>query len=157
MIAGWREFVTLPDLQTPVMRAKLDTGALTSCLDARSIEAFWHEGVEWVQFNLATSRYKPSPEVLCRQPILERRDVRDSGGHQSQRIVIKATLQLGDQSCLTEFTLADRQAMQYRVLLGRRTLTQLNLMVDAKSPYRLTRPRTEFEIFNPTNEESKTS
>jgi len=30
-------------------------------------------------------------------------------------------------------------------------------MVDAKSPYRLTRPRKEFEIFNPTNEESKTS
>ncbi|MYE82660.1 MAG: hypothetical protein F4X36_12670 [Gammaproteobacteria bacterium] len=35
---GWREWATLPAIGVPALRVKIDTGARTSALNARSIE-----------------------------------------------------------------------------------------------------------------------
>ncbi len=49
MIVGWKEYILLPGLQTGGIRAKLDTGALTSRLDARDIKTCWDAGEAFVE------------------------------------------------------------------------------------------------------------
>ena len=60
MIVGWKEYVLLPGIQPAAIRAKLDTGALTSSLDARDIKTFWVGGAEHVEFRLAEPPPIPS-------------------------------------------------------------------------------------------------
>ena len=80
MIVGWKEYVLLPEIQPAAIRAKMDTGALTSSLDARDIKTFWVGGAEHVEFRLAPPRSSTLERPLCRVPVIDRRVVRNSGG-----------------------------------------------------------------------------
>ena len=80
MIVGWKEYVLLPEIQPAAIRAKLDTGALTSSLDARDIKTFWVGGAEHVEFRLAPPRSSTLEGGLCRVPVIDRRVVRNFGG-----------------------------------------------------------------------------
>ncbi len=80
MIVGWKGYVRLPEIQPAAIRAKLDTGALTSSLDARDIKTFWVGGAEHVEFRLAPPRSSTLEGPLCRVPIIDRRVVRNFGG-----------------------------------------------------------------------------
>ena len=118
---GWREWLALPDLGVPAIKAKIDTGAKTSCLHAINIEPFEQDGQPWVRFDtqpIQRSEFK----VPCQAPVKDYRSVTDSGGHKEDRYVIESLVSVGTHSWAIELTLTSRYNMLFKMLLGRRAM-----------------------------------
>jgi hypothetical protein len=119
---GWREWIGLPGLNIPRIKAKIDTGARTSALHAFHVEAFTRDEGQWVRFAIHPIQGDSSVVVECEAAVSDRRLVRDSGGHEELRYVIDTQILLGDDCFPCEVTLTDRDSMSFRVLLGRTAL-----------------------------------
>lgn len=118
-VLGWREWIGFPELGIPQIKAKVDTGARTSCLHAFLVEPFNRDGAQWVRFNIHPSQSSDLEVINCEAAVLDRRLVRDSGGHEELRYVIETLISIGDSKHTVEVTLTDRDTMKFRVLLGR--------------------------------------
>jgi hypothetical protein len=130
---GWREWVSFPDLGTPKIKAKVDTGARTSALHAFSVEPFERDSKQWVRFSIHPVQGDTDTVVACEAPVKDMRRVRDSGGHEELRYVIETSIDIGGSRVCSEVTLTDRQSMKFRVLLGRRALRKRFLVNPGKS------------------------
>lgn len=137
---GWREWVALPDLGIGRIKAKVDTGARTSTLHAFEVQAFQRGNDPWVRFRVHPLQHDLVTEVCCVSPILDRRVVRDSGGHEEQRFVIETRVRVAGESWPIEVTLTDRDSMGFRMLIGR-TAIRGRYLVDPARSYRAGRQR----------------
>ncbi|APE31487.1 hypothetical protein BOX17_11350 [Halomonas aestuarii] len=125
---GWVEKAILKPWGVEV-KAKLDSGALTSSLDARDIETFEKNGDEWVRFRLKLED-EASGEVFTERMELPRyRDLRVRGaGGVDERPVVLMNVCLGGTVYEEQFSLRDRGEMNYPLLLGRRSIGHLGLL-----------------------------
>lgn len=119
---GWEEWVALPDLGLPALKAKIDTGARTSALHAHNIEVFGPASRPKVRFDVFPVAGKDTVEITCSATIVDRREVTSSNGEAELRYVIQTHLDVGGQSWPIEVTLTDRSSMSARMLLGRQAL-----------------------------------
>jgi hypothetical protein len=133
-ILGWREWIGFPELGISQVKAKVDTGARTSCLHAFLVEPFEKEGKPWVRFDIHPQQRDNDKVMHCEAPVLEQRTVRDSGGHEELRYVIETVITIGDCRLTAEVTLTDRDTMKFRVLLGR-TAIRGGYLVDSGRSY----------------------
>lgn len=120
-IIGWREWLSLPDLGIHQIKAKVDTGAKTSCLHAFKLEPFAKNGEPWLRIWVHPIQ-DSAQEHVCEAPILEQRDVTDSGGHIEKRYVISTTVCAAGSTFTAELTLTNRDSMTFRMLLGRQAM-----------------------------------
>ncbi|SLN40557.1 Ribosomal protein S6 modification protein [Roseivivax jejudonensis] len=119
---GWEEWVALPDLGLPALRAKVDTGARTSALHAYDIETFGSAKAPQVRFTVHPVPGREDLVIPCSAKVLDRRMVTSSNGESESRYVIGCTLQVGGESWPIELTLTNRSGMASRMLLGREAL-----------------------------------
>lgn len=135
-LIGWEEWVALPELSLPAVKAKVDTGAKTSCLHAYNITPFVQCKKMWIRFDIHPIQKDKECVVTCTAPVVDRRYVSDSGGHKERRYVIETPITLGEQTWNVEITLTDRHSMTFRMLLGREAMRSGKLVVDpVKSCY----------------------
>ena len=111
-----------------VMNAKMDTGALTSSLDAKGLTPFQRDGKDWVRFDVETQddNDKVTSQSFERE-IVREVTLRGAGG-KDDRPVVLMKICIGDQVYEEQFTLRDRGEMKYPLLIGRRTIQHLGLI-----------------------------
>lgn len=116
---GWEEWVSLPELNLPAIKAKVDTGAKTSALHAFMVEKITEGGDTKVRFGIHPIPERPDIEVYCKAHLIAEREVTSSSGHTELRYVIRTIAQFGKKKWPIEISLTNRETMSYRMLIGR--------------------------------------
>lgn len=128
---GWVERVVLTRVGFE-LKAKLDTGAETSSLDAIHIKRFRRRGESWVRFTIEDP--ESDQEVELERPLIRRVKIKRHEGEPQRRSVVELEVCLGDHRRLVEFSLIDRSEFIYSVLLGRQALAGI-AVVDPKETF----------------------
>ncbi|GAB3120793.1 putative ATP-dependent zinc protease [Glaciibacter psychrotolerans] len=139
-IAGWREWVGLPGIGVPWIKAKFDTGARSSALHAFDIDEFVGAGesegevADWVRFRVRPWQHSELDVTVVECPVHDRRVVRSSSGHSEERIVVLLDIELFGRVVTAETTLSNRDQMGFRMLIGREALSQ-GFLVDSGASF----------------------
>ena len=131
---GYAETVAIDPGHIRVV-AEIDTGALSSSLDAADIETFRKEGKEWVRFTFRDAKDGAHKMAF---PIFRTIHVRRADAPAEQRYVVRMRVCLGSYRLLTQVNLANRKGLRYRMLIGRRFMEGI-FVVDPSARF-LTRP-----------------
>ena len=111
-----------------VLSARIDTGAVTSSLDASDIELFERNGHDWVRFMIINP--KTNKEFTLERRILRKvKIIQAVTDDVERRPVVELVVTIGKTTQRAEFTLSDRKHMEYPVLIGRNILMDM-MVVD---------------------------
>lgn len=135
---GWREWVLLPQLLDMPIKAKIDTGARTSSVHSFGTRRFSDRGAPHVEFLLHPLQHREAPEFACIAEVKDERVVKSSNGESEKRLFVETLARLGPVDWTIQLSLADRDVMGFRMLLGREAIRR-RFLVDPGRSYRLTR------------------
>ena len=143
---GWREWVALPTLGIPSVKAKIDTGARSSAIHAFDIHIIEPSAdaecrQPKVRFKIHPRQHDTSYEIVAEAVLIDRRIVRSSVGHEQLRPVITTQVQVGSLIWPIELTLTNRDVMGFRMLLGRQAVRD-RFLVDPGRSYLQSSPST---------------
>jgi ribosomal protein S6--L-glutamate ligase len=122
IIVGSEEWCVFPSLGVPAIKARVDSGAKTSSMHAFNINKFRRNGESWVSFEVHPLQNDRRTVIRCERPVIDKRIVKSSSGVSETRYVIGATIKVGTESWDIELTLANRDSMGFRMLLGREAM-----------------------------------
>ena len=129
-VVGWVEKVyILPD--NLKIKAKLDTGARNSSLNANHIEEFERDGVNWVRFKLKNWKGRT---VSFEAKVIRMATIKQHGAKSMTRPVIRLGVCLGNIFKEVEVNLEDRGKFNYQMLIGRSYLKN-SFLVDASATF----------------------
>src|SRR5687768_11835735 len=120
-VAGWREYVALPQLGIGPLIAKLDTGAKSAALHAENIEIYEKDGQHRIRFDVPVNAQSKRVKT-CDLLLSAERLVKNTGGARELRQVVETNLSLGGHVWRAQITLTNRTDMGVPMLLGRATI-----------------------------------
>ena len=123
-IIGSEEWCVFENLGIPAIKARVDSGAKTSSIQATNLKVISKGAQEWVKFEVNPLQENRSISIECQARLVDRRMVKSSSGISEERLVVKTPVTLGKQTFDMELTLANRDTMEFRMLLGREALNE---------------------------------
>jgi len=134
-IIGSAEWCSFETLKIPAIKARIDSGAKTSSIQATHIRRFKRGGESWVSFEVNPLQDNLSFSIQCESKIIDTRMVRSSSGISEKRFVIQVPVSIGENTFEIELTLANRDGMDFRMLLGREAM-QDRFLVNPSTRYK---------------------
>jgi len=132
-LLGGEEWCRFEELGIPAIKARVDSGAKTSSIQASKIKIFTKGMEDWVRFEVNPLQDNRSIAILCQAKLVDIRSVKSSQGISEERPVIRTLVKLGDTTYEIELTLANRDTMEYRMLLGREAISGRYLVDPSQS------------------------
>ena len=117
-ILGRSDRVNLPGLGLKNIHAKIDTGAYTCSLHCSRAEVV--DGR--LEFVLLDDEHPEFTGMTYFFDEFTERNIKNSFGVAEKRYVINTTVQIFDEIITAEFSLSDRDALRFPILLGRKIL-----------------------------------
>ena len=118
-----------------VFKARIDTGATTSSINARNIKLFRKGGKRWVSFEV---NGKNGQSFRMELPVVRRVRIKRFGQESKRRSVVRIGICMGGYYHDAQVTLQDRRRREYPVLIGRRYMNGA-FLVDPGKEY-VTKP-----------------
>lgn len=128
-IIGQIENVTVADWK---MKARIDSGATTTSIDARNIKGFERDGKDWVRFELLNRDTNETKKL--EKPVSRIVEIKRHGAENQERYVVEMKLTLGSINEKVEVSLNDRSDFTFPVLIGRNFLMD-RAVVDVSQEY----------------------
>lgn len=123
-------FITPPG---KILPARIDTGAVTSSLNAHNIQKFERNGDEWVHFTIVNP--ENSEEYTLERPLVRSAKIIQALSQEAdRRPVVELGVTVGGINQIAQFTLSDRSHMEHPVLIGRNVLKDV-MVVDVSETY----------------------
>ena len=133
IIIGGEEWCSFPGLNIPAIKARVDSGAKTSAIHASNIHKFNRKGEKWVSFEVHPIQDTRRNTLRCKAKIIAYRNIKSSSGISEKRYVIQSAMKIGEYQWNIELTLANRDSMGFRMLLGREAMENRILVDPANS------------------------
>lgn len=137
-IIGWREHIGLPDLGLSNLAAKIDTGARTSAIHAVELAIIDIDNARWVEFSVPVGNRRTINRV--RALLVDEREIKNTSGVSERRLVVRTTLLMGRHRWKIEMSLANREKMEFDLILGRTAIRKRGILVDPGHSYVLGPP-----------------
>ncbi len=118
-IIGCEEWVKFDQLDIPLIKARVDSGAKTSSLHAFNIQPYVEGGKQYVRFSIHPVQKNKTVSIKCKAPLVDRRIIKSSNGTSEKRFVVLTQISIAGEVWDIELTLTNRDSMGYRMLLGR--------------------------------------
>lgn len=129
-IAGWIEWAKLDNYDIK-FKAKLDTGAKTSSINAEDLKLFEKNGRQYARFSVTNSA---GQSVTIEEPVNHTAVIKRHFDKKQERPVINLKICIGEISKMTEVNLVDRRGLNYQLLIGRSYLAG-DLLIDSKAVF----------------------
>jgi ribosomal protein S6--L-glutamate ligase len=123
IIAGWEEWVSLPELGVYAVKAKVDTGAKTSALHAVNITPYEKDGTKRVKFVVHPLPERDDVAIQCDKQIIDVREITSSNGETEERFIVRSPFRINGVEWPVEISLTNREDMKFRMLIGRSTMS----------------------------------
>jgi len=131
-IIGSQEWCAFTTLKIPAIRARVDSGAKTSSIQATEIKLIKKNDERWVRFVVYPIQRNKTIKVTCKAKLLEKRSIKGSFGISEERFIIKSPITIGEDTFDIELSLANRNTMEFRMLLGREAISNQFLINPAE-------------------------
>lgn len=121
-LIGSEEWCAFEQLNIPAIRARVDSGAKTSSIQATEIKLSKKNKEDWVSFEVYPLQKNSKIKVRCSAKVLDKRSIKGSFGISEERLIIKTPITIGEDTFAIELSLANRNTMEFRMLLGREAM-----------------------------------
>jgi len=121
-LIGKEEWCSFEELKIPAILARVDSGAKTSSIQAREIKLIKKNNEDWVNFTVNPLQRNSNVRVQCCAKVMGKRSIKGSFGISEDRLIIKTPITIGEDTFDVELSLANRNSMEFRMLLGREAM-----------------------------------
>lgn len=133
-VLGWVEWGKVKGTGH-VVKAKLDSGAKTTSINAEVVREFEKDGKEYLLYHVKLSDDAEADHATFESPITRWVKIRTKRGNHIRRPVVEMEICVGGIPMKGEVNLANRDHFNYPILIGRNMLQKKNIIVDSGNSF----------------------